>query len=69
MKMFTNCSGECCVCACGDFCLAGHGDDNYCLATKEQIISRLDKGEYKSYTNIMIDTLRNVYGYDYLLEA
>lgn len=69
MKWFTDCSGACCVCACGDFCLAGHGDDDYCLATKEQLISRLDKGQYKSYTNIMIDTLRNVYGYDYLLEA
>ena len=65
MKMFSDCSGECCVCACGDFCLAGHGDDDYSLASKEQIIARLDKGEYSSYRNTMIDTLEKVYGYKY----
>lgn len=63
--MFSNCSGECCVCACGDFCLAGHGDDDYSLASKERIIARLDKGEYLSYTDYMINTLKVVYGYEY----
>jgi len=65
MKMFSDCSGECCVCACGDFCLAGHGDDDYSLASKERIIARLDKGEYPSYTDYMINTLKVVYGYEY----
>ena len=65
MKLFTDCSGECCVCVCGDACLAGHGDDDYRLASKEQIIKRLDKGQYSSYTQMMIDTLKNVYGYKY----
>lgn len=65
MKMFSDCSGECCVCACGDGCLAGHGDDDYSLASKEQIIERLDKGRYPSYTKTMINTLENVYGYKY----
>lgn len=27
MKMFSDCSGECCVCAVGNHCVAGHGDD------------------------------------------
>lgn len=65
MKWFTDCSGECCICACGDFCLAGHGDDDYRLATKEQIIARLDEGRYQSYTKTMMETLENVYGYKY----
>jgi hypothetical protein len=65
MKWFTDCSGECCICACGDFCLAGHGDDGYSLASKEQIIERLDKGQYSSYTKTMINTLENIYGYKY----
>ena len=65
MKMFSDCSGECCVCACGDFCLAGHGDDDFCLATKEQIISRLDKGQYRAYRFEMVNTLQKVYGYTY----
>lgn len=65
MKMFSDCSGECCICACGDMCLAGHGDDNFCLASKEQIVSRLDNGKYKRYTDIMIGVLKSRYGYDY----
>ena len=65
MKWFTDCSGECCICACGDFCLAGHGDDDYSLASKKQIIERLDKGQYSSYTKTMINTLENIYGYKY----
>ena len=65
MKWFTDCSGECCICACGDFCLAGHGDDDYSLASKKQIIERLDKGQYSSHTKTMINTLENIYGYKY----
>ena len=65
MKMFTDCSGECCICVCGDACLAGHGDDYYSLASKEQIIQRLDRGQYPSYTDIMLETLKNIYGHKY----
>lgn len=65
MKMFSDCSGECCVCACGGFCLAGHGDDDFCLASKEKIIENLDKGYYPSYTDYMIGTLKSMYGYEY----
>ena len=46
MKMFSDCSGECCVCACGGFCLAGHGDDDFSPATNEQILARLKRGDY-----------------------
>lgn len=65
MKMFSDCSGKCCLCACGEGCLAGHGDDDFCPASKEQIIERLDKGQYKSYTQIMKDHLKYQFGYDY----
>lgn len=65
MKFFSDCSGECCVCGCGGFCLAGHGDDDFCLASKERIIENLDNGKYPSYTDYMINTLKNVYGYEY----
>ena len=55
MKMFSDCSGECCVCVCGDFCLAGHGDDDYWPASDEKIIKRLDKGQYPDYREMMIN--------------
>lgn len=67
MKMFSDCSGECCVCACAGGCLAGHGDDYYRLASKEKIIDNLNEGRYP-YGNdrkIMIETLKKEYGYDY----
>ena len=57
MKMFTDCAGECCVCACGDFCLAGHGDDDFAPATNEQIIQRLNNGKYSNYRDKMIGEL------------
>ena len=63
--MFTECSGECCVCACGGGCLAGHGDDDFSPATKEQIIERLDKGQYKECTEYMKMYLKSKYNYDY----
>ena len=58
MKMFSDCSGECCLCACGEGCLAGHGDDYYCSASDEQIIERLNKGRYPDYREIMINELK-----------
>lgn len=67
MKFFTECSGECCVCRAGDGgCLAGHGDDDYSPATKEQVIKRLDYCEYGgSNTGIMKDYLKTHFNYDY----
>lgn len=58
MKMFSDCSGECCVCACGGFCLAGHGDDDYWPASDAQIIERLNKGQYPDYHEMMIKELQ-----------
>ena len=60
MKMCSDCSGECCICACGDFCLAGHGDDNFSPATKEQVIKRLKNGSYSRYKQMMIDYLNKI---------
>jgi hypothetical protein len=64
MKMFSDCSGECCVCACNKGCLAGHGDDYFYAATIEQVIERLDKGQYPYHRQYMIDWLRRK-GYEY----
>ena len=47
--MFSNCSGECCVCGCGSGCLAGNGDDDFYPATTEQIIDRLNKNQYREF--------------------
>lgn len=58
MKMFSDCSGECCVCACGGGCLAGHGDDDFWPASSEVIIERLNTGKYASYRDVMIGELR-----------
>ena len=37
MKMFSDCSGECCVCANGGYCIAGHGDDYFSPASKDSL--------------------------------
>lgn len=65
MKIFSDCVGKCCVCACSGGCLAGHGDDDFMLASKEKIIDNLNNRKYKSYTNYMIVTLKDMYGYEY----
>ena len=65
MKFFSDCSGECCLCSAGNGCLAGHGDDDFWPATREQIIERLDKGQYPDYRQMMIIHLKNCFGYDY----
>ena len=66
MKMFSDCSGECCLCANGGGgCLAGHGDDEYWPANKEQIIERLDKGQFSDHTQTMKNYLKNRFKYDY----
>lgn len=64
--MFNDCDGECCICSKGGYCAAGHGDFVYStLADKEQIIDRLDNGKYHDYRQLMIETLKNVYNYEY----
>lgn len=68
MKMFSDCSGECCVCSNGGGCIAGHGDDYFSPATKEQIIRNLDNGIYSNYTEYMIKYLANKYDYVYIGE-
>ncbi|MCI8378566.1 MAG: hypothetical protein HFH72_08610 [Lachnospiraceae bacterium] len=65
MKMFSDCSGECCVCACGRGCLAGHGDDDFYPASKELIIENLDNHRYERYRDYMINYLKEKYGFDY----
>lgn len=65
MMLGSACSGECCLCACGRGCIAGHGEDYFSPASKEQIIDRLDKGEYPDYTEVMRKYLRDFYGYYY----
>lgn len=65
MKMFSDCSGECCVCANGGYCIAGHGDDYFSPASKERIIDNLNKGKYPSHTDYMIKYLVDKYDYIY----
>lgn len=67
MKMFPDCAGrQCCVCKCGNFCLAGNGDDDFSLASKEEIIERLDKGGYDpSDVEYMVSCLKRMYDYEY----
>jgi len=65
MKMCSDCSGDCCVCGCGGGCIAGHGDDYYTPATKEQVISRLDAGKYLGFREQMVKYLKDRFGYDY----
>jgi len=65
MIQFTDCSGECAVCACGDACAAGHGDDDYCPASKDQLISRLSMDRYAGNRQLMIDTLKQKFNFTY----
>ncbi len=38
MKMFSECSGDCLICgSSGGGCLAGHGDDDFYLASEEKL--------------------------------
>lgn len=65
MKVFSNCSGECCVCAFDNVCVAGHGDDDFVPASKEQIIQKLDNGYFPNDREYMIDYLKEKYNVDY----
>jgi UDP-glucose 6-dehydrogenase len=67
--LFSECSGNCCVCACGSVCLAGHGDDDYFTAQKEQVVERLNKNKYPLYRDEMIKYLIDKFGYEYIDEV
>ena len=68
MKMFTDCSGECCVCANGIGCLAGHGEDCFYPASKERIIENLRDNKYPTYRQYMKDYLLHRHGVKFIEE-
>lgn len=41
------------------------GDDDFILASAKQIIERLQKGQYSSYKELMIETLKTQYNINY----
>lgn len=48
-SMFSACSGPCLVCVfggAGGGCLAGHGDDDFYLASREQLKKVLETGHW-----------------------
>ena len=63
MKMFSDCSGECCVCVGFKYgCLAGYGDDDFVLASKDELLNRLTNSNINETSrNTIIDTLDKVY--------
>ena len=66
MKMFSDCSNECCVCAfSGGTCLAGHGDDDFVPASKEELLRRLQFCEDKRSRQHIIDFLKDYYNYEF----
>jgi len=58
MKMFTDCSGECkdCYIHFVGGCIAGHGDDDFCLIDKDTALLIIKKGWVKGY---LLDELKN----------
>ena len=66
MKMFSQCSDECCVCACGEpGCIAGPADDDFYPATKDEIINRLYTNKFSSSRDYMVSYLSFMYNYEY----
>ncbi len=65
MLQFTNCSGECCVCGNSGACLAGHGDDDFYLATKDELIRRLKNEECLDNRKTITDILWKKYKIEY----
>ena len=64
-KFFTECSGPCVLCACDGDCLAGHGDDYFSLASKEQLGERYrEKRCRKEDLERIAHELLTTYGYD-----
>lgn len=64
MKFFSDCSG-CLVCAYHGRCIAGHGDDFFKMASKEELIDRVNN---KNISRKDAETIENFlleeYGYD-----
>lgn len=56
---------DCDICALAGGCLASMRDDDFILASKEQIIERLDNHQYESKRKHMKETLIREYLYDY----
>ena len=56
---------DCGICACSSFCLAGNGDDDFVLASKEKIIDNLKNNRFSGQRDLMIKTLKNVYSYEW----
>ena len=61
--------GDCGICAWGGGCLAGNGDDDFVLASKEKIINNLKNNYYPSQRDLMVKTLKSVYAYEYKNEG
>lgn len=61
--MFSDCSGECCICHNADYCVAGHGDDEYESADMNQVLERLRDGKFPSYRACMVKHLYTRYGH------
>ena len=67
MKHMSDCF-DCCICADGNGgCLAGIGDNDFLLASKEELIRRLDDAVYENESKInqIKETLKTEYHYDY----
>lgn len=48
---------DCAICALSGGCLASMRDDDFIIASKEQLIERLDNHEYEGYRKQMKETL------------
>ena len=66
MIEFTNCRDRCCVCAVDYGCLAGPGSDEFILADKDTLISRLTRTNFYTEEDIrhISETLKNKYKYE-----
>lgn len=65
MKIGPFCSDKCYICAYAESCLIGNGEEGFVPAEKEQVVKRLDRGEYVDYSEMMIRYLETAYGYAY----
>lgn len=58
---------ECAICRFGDDnCLTAMYEDNFCLATKNQIIERLNNNRYPCYRQVMINALNTKFNHVYV---
>lgn len=56
---------DCAICAFAGGCLAGMRDDDFVVASKEQLIERLDSNSYERDRKKIKETLIREYLYDY----